>query len=393
MAYYLSKKNAYSPKSVYSVSPFYIKYSSFIISIAIVVLFILFFDTNRLVEESNIFNVWSKPINTTDSSISDPNLVIGGNFKLNFGYEQGKYLHYFDELGNTIFYTNLSLEGRVSVGNSNFINYRRLGRANEAYGINGNILWITNTSVYPEVSKYSTTIINHSSDNSIIQMLDWNNNVLSEPIQYGEFVTDGAFADNTGDYVAGFSSGYIALINRAGELDFAMTTILSEINFVKAVGISEDGSFIASLSGIRPEYLTLYKKDGETIWYTDTEINRRRNVSLGVSEKSMMVYMPTENTIDIYSIPTGKIIDRLDITKYGMDNPVYMKSASSEKDTIFAIAKDGRSVVLIYEHKTKEIVFTKEINTWVYNVDMSDVYGEYLIVSDKYIYSYKKVVL
>jgi len=393
MAYYLSKKNVYSPKSVHSVSPFYIKHSNFIISFVLLVSFIFFFGTNRLVEESGIFNVWSKPINTIDSSISDPNLTIEGNFKLNFGYKQGKYLHYFDEFGETIFYTNLSSESRVSVGNSNFINYRRFGRVSKAYDLNGNILWITNTSVYPEASKYSTTIINHSSDNSIIQMFDWNNNILSEPIQYGEYVTDGAFANNTGDYIAGFSSGYIALINRAGGLDFAMTTILSEINFVKAVGISEDGSFIASLSGIRPEYLTLYKKNGETIWYTDTDMNRRRNISLGVSEKSMMVYMPTENTIDIYSIATGKIIDRLDITKYGMENPVYMKSSSSKKDTIFAIAKDNRSVVLIYEHKTKEIVFSKEINTWVYDVDMSDIYGEYLIVSDKYIYSYKRVVL
>ena len=393
MAYYLSKKNVYSPKSVHSVSPLYIKYSSYIVSTVLLVSFIFLLGTNRLVEESSIFNVWSKPINTIDSSISDPNLSIDGNFKLNFGYRQGKYLHYFDKFGNTIFYTNLAFDSRVSVGNSNFIHYKKLGRANKAYNLYGNILWITNTSVYPEVSKYSATIINHSSDNSIIQMFDWNNNILSKTIQYGEFVTDGAFSDNTGDYVAGFSSGYIALINRAGGLDFAMTTILSEINFVKAVAISEDGSFVTSLSGIRPEYLTLYKKNGETIWYTDTGLNRRRNISLGVSEKSMMVYMPTETSIDIYSIPTGKIIDKLDITKYGMDNPTYMKSSSSDKDTIFAIGKNAKSVILIYEHKSKEIVFSKEINTWVYNVDMSDVYGEYLIVSDKYIYSYKRVIL
>ena len=62
-------------------------------------------------------------------------------------------------------------------------------------------------------------------------MFDFDNNYLSSHIQYGEIVTDGAFAKNTGDYIAGFSSGdIIAYINRNGSLGFAISSILSEIN-------------------------------------------------------------------------------------------------------------------------------------------------------------------
>lgn len=391
--YHIGKKALFKPKNIHSIEPIYIKYLDIIIAISFTFLFLFVFGTNRLVKETNILNVWSKSTTSIDNPLIDKNLNIMGKFKHNFAYRQGSYLHYYDELGYSTYFTNLKNQDRVSIGNDGYILYKRLGRHNEAYSKSGFILWRTNTSVYPEVSKYSKTIMNHLSDNSIIQMVDWNNNILSDRIQFGEFATDGAFANDTGDYAAGFSSGYIALIDRNGETKFSVSTILSEINFVKSIAISEEGSFIASLSGIRPEYLTLYKKDGSTIWYKDTKLDRRRNIPIGLSEHSMLLFIPHINEVYVYSVARGNILDKIDISKYNMSDPTTMKFYSSEKDTIFSLSKDGKSVVIVYDNDKKEILFEKQIDAWVYDVSISSEGDEYLIVSDEFIYAYKRILV
>ena len=203
-------------------------------------------------------------------------------------------------------------------------------------------------------------------------MFDYDNNPLSEHIQYGEIITDGAFASYTGDYISGFSSGDIAYINRNGEMDFSISTILSEINIVKSVALSEYGSFALSISGIRPEYITLYDSKGKSLWYLDTTLNRRKHVS---------------------SYVNGKEINRINIEKYNMLNAVNMKLNAETNSTIMSVSKGGNSEVLIYDNKLEEVIFEKNIDAWVYYVDISTEYNEYMIVSDKMIYAYKRVKL
>ena len=281
----------------------------------------------------------------------------------------------------------------ASANNQNFIIYKRYGNYIDAYNNMGIIIWRTNTSIYPEMAPYAERIVYHSSDNSKIQMFDFNNNPLSKHIQYGEIITDGAFALNTGDYIAGFSSGDIAYINRNGNLSFAISTILSEINIVKSVAISEYGSFALSVSGIRPEYMTLYDANGSTMWYLDTGLNRRRHVSSYVSEKSMFAYMLADRDIVLYTLNKGKEIDRINLEKYNMQNAINMKLNSETNSTIMSVSKDAKSVVLIYDNNLKEIVFEKYLDGWVYNLDISNLENEYMIVSDKMIYTYKRVKL
>lgn len=379
--------------NVHSIEPFFMRYLSIIIALILTILFIFIFGTNKINAEYNIINVWSKSTLSTDPPSHDENIKIEGNFEQNFAVKQGSFIHYFDNNGNTIYYKKLENEEYASLNNRNYILYKRYGRENEAYSYKGEILWRTNTSVYPEVAAYYPRIINHSSDNAKIQMMDFNNNPLSPHIQYGETITDGAFAKNTGDYISGFSSGYIAYINRNGKLEFAISTILSEINIVKSVAISEYGSFVMSLSGIRPEYLTLYNASGNTMWYVDTGLNRRRNVSIYVSERSMLSFLLSDRNIQLFSLSSGKKFDEINIEKYNMQNAVYMKLDSETNTTIFAVAKDAKSDVFIYDNKVKEIIFDKSLDSWVYYVDISSLQDEYMIVSENYIYAYKRVKL
>lgn len=374
------------------VEPFFMKYLSIIMAIIISILYI--FISNDLLDESTIINVWYKSSKSISKAYIDENIKISGIFPLNFSYKQGEYLHYFDSYGVSSYYYNMgTTEDRVAVNNEGYITYRRFGVINEAYDKNGNILWRTNTSVYPEVAPYSKTIMNHASDNARMVMVDWNNNVLSKPVQYGEFATSGMFAEETGDYAAGFTSGNVALIDRMGGVKFAISTILSEINIVKGVGISERGSFVACVSGIRNEYLTVYGSDGKIIWYTDLKLNRRRNVSVYISERSMLVYVLYDRSVLVYALASGKLTDVINIEKNGFNNAVYMKLYAYEDTTLLAVAKDNTSNIFIYDNKNKRIIFDKFVDSLVYDLAISSSKTEYLITTDKNIYTYKRLKL
>ena len=388
-----NKKLIIEKENIHKIEPLFIRYLTIISTSIFLLLFIFVFGKNRLNEEYNIINIWSKPAISIETPLLDNNFNIEGDFKHNFFTKPENMMHYFNKNGTTIFYTNLSRGELASANNENFIIYKRYGNYIDAYNNNGLILWRTNTSIYPEMSPYANRIIYHSSDNSKIQMFDFDNNYLSSHIQYGEIVTDGAFALNTGDYIAGFSSGDIAYINRNGTLDFAISSILSEINIIKSVAISEYGSFALSISGIRAEYISLYNSKGGTLWYLDTGLNRRRHVSAYVSEKSMTAFMLSDRNIILYNLNNGKEKDRINIEKYNMQNAINMKLNSETNTTIMSVSKEGKSAVIIYDNKLKEIIYENFIDGWIYHLDISSEKNEYMIVSDKNIYTYKRVKL
>lgn len=388
-----NKKLIIEKENIHKIEPFFIKYLTIISSIIFILLFIFLFGKNRLNEEYNIINIWNKSNYNYEMPSHDNNFNIEGEFNHNFFTKSESMIHYFNKDGITTFYTNLQRGELASLNNEIFIIYKRYGNYIDAYNNNGLILWKTNTSIYPEISPYANRIIYHSSDNSKIQMFDFDNNYLSSHIQYGEIVTDGAFAKNTGDYISGFSSGDIAYINRNGTLDFAISSILSEINIIKSVAISEYGSFALSISGIRAEYISLYNSKGGTLWYLDTGLNRRRHVSAYVSEKSMTAFMLSDRNIILYNLNNGKEKDRINIEKYNMQNAINMKLNSETNTTIMSVSKEGKSAVIIYDNKLKEIIYENFIDGWIYHLDISSEKNEYMIVSDKNIYTYKRVKL
>ena len=381
------------PENIHKIEPLFIRYLTIISAVLFLFLFIFVFGKNRLNEEYNIINIWNKSNYNYEMPSHDNNFNIEGEFNHNFFTKSESMIHYFNKDGLTTFYTNLQRGELASLNNEIFIIYKRYGNYIDAYNNNGLILWRTNTSIYPEMSPYANRSIYHSSDNSKIQMFDFDNNSLSSHIQYGEIVTDGAFALNTGDYIAGFSSGDIAYINRNGSLGFAISSILSEINIIKSVAISEYGSFALSISGIRAEYISLYDSKGGTLWYAETGLNRRRHVSSYVSEKSMTAFMLSDRDIILYNLNNGKEKDRINIEKYNMQNAINMKLNSETNTTIMSVSKEGKSAVIIYDNKLKEIIYENFIDGWIYYLDISSKKNEYMIVSDKNIYAYKRVKL
>ncbi|MDA0061766.1 hypothetical protein OFS07_04480 [Brachyspira hyodysenteriae] len=129
------------------------------------------------------------------------------------------------------------------------------------------------------------------------------------------------------------------------------------------------------------------------MWYLDTGLNRRRHVSSYISEKSMTAFMLADRDIILYSLNKGNEIKRINLEKYDMQNAINMKLNGETNTTIMSVSKDAKSIVLIYDNHTKEIVFEKYLDGWVYNLDISNLENEYMIVTDKMIYTYKRVKL
>ena len=98
----------------------------------------------------------------------------------------------------------------------------------------------------------------------------------------------------------------------------------------------------------------------------DTGLNRRRHVSAYVSEKSMTAFMLSDRNIILYNLNNGKEKDRINIEKYNMQNAINMKLNSETNTTIMSVSKEGKSAVIIYDNKLKEIIYENFIDGWIY---------------------------
>ena len=169
----IKEKSIIESGNIHKIEPLFIRYLTIISALILIVLFIFFFGTNRLNEEYNTVNVWSKKTDSLDHPSHDENFYINGIFKHNFFTKPEGIIHYFDFNGDTIYSTNLSRGELATLNNQNFIIYKRYGNYIDAYNNMGGIIWRTNTSIYPEIAPYAERIIYHSSDNSKIQMFDF----------------------------------------------------------------------------------------------------------------------------------------------------------------------------------------------------------------------------
>lgn len=388
----IKKSHGYDIHEIKILEPFYIRHLTVIITIFFFCILFFFGNNGRIVRENIIANVWIKDITKNSEPFSDDNIPVEGEFLLNYITLKGKFVHYFDKNGYTISYIPLAPNEIASVNNIGYVTYNKFGVALTSYDKFATTLWKTNAGVYPECAPFAPVISIHSSENTSITLVDWNNNILSEEdVRFGEFVTDSAFAKETGDYIVGYINGYITMLYRTGKMAFNTASLTSEINVAKGVGISEKGSFSATVTGIRKEYLTLYNAHGKLLWYKNTGYDRRKNVNLGISEYAMSIALLTDSTIDIFALENGHLYDSIDLALYGMEYATSMKFDASEKYILMSVSLKNKSVVLLYNIKTRKVIWEREFDAIVYNLDISSLGEEYLIVTDKYAYSFKRM--
>ncbi len=316
-----------------------------------------------MVSEYTMVNVWIKEAQVYGEPFSDPSVEIEGEFLLDFFTIAGKFIHYFDKNGFSVSYRTLNRNQMASVNNNNYIVYTKFANDVRSFDKFGRILWSTNTSAYPRAAGFANIISLYSSENSSFTLIDWNNNMLTDGSKrFGEYITDSVFSKETGDFIAGYINGNIAVYYRTGQLAFDVIPIISRINVCKGVAITEKGSFIASVTGIDDEYLSVYDSFGTLMWNTNTYGDSRKNIYLGMSQYSMALAMLGDNKIDIYNIIDAHFIDSIDLEKYNIGDIKYMKFDSTSDNIMFALSSSDKSIILLYDIKSKNIIWEHRID-------------------------------
>ncbi len=345
-----------------------------------------------MVDEYTMLNAWIKEMAVYGEPFSDPSVQIEGEFFLDFFSINGQFIHYFDKNGFSVSYKALNRNQLTSVNNNNYIIYNKFGNNVNSFDKFGRTLWNTNTSAYPRAAGFANVIALYSSENSSFTLIDWNNNMLTDGSKrFGEYITDSTFSKETGDFVAGYINGNIAVYYRTGQLAFDVIPIISKINVCKGVAISEKGSFIASVTGIDHEYLSVYDAFGSLMWNISTGGDSRKNVYLGMSQYSMTVSMLGENQINIYNLIDGHFMNAIYLEKYNIGQIKYMKFDSATDSILFALSSSNKSVILLYDIKSRNIIWEHYIDEQTYNINISTASNEYLIITKSYAYAFKRI--
>ncbi len=390
----IKDKVEYKTKEAKILNLFYAKRISLIVSIFLFILFFFFVNNKRMVTEYTMVNAWIKEAQVYGEPFSDPSVEIEGEFMLDFFNINGRFIHYFDKNGFSVSYKTLNRNQLASVNNNNYIIYNKFGNEVNSFDKFGRILWSTNTSAYPRAASFANIISLYSSENSSFTLIDWNNNMLTDGSKrYGEYITDSVFSKETGDFIAGYINGNVAVYYRTGQLAFEVIPIISRINICKGVAITEKGSFVATITGIDNEYLSVYDAFGSLMWNIHTQGDARKNVYLGMSQYSMTISMLDEvqNKINIYNLINGNFINTLDLNKYNIGQIKYMKLDSTTDNILFALSSIDKSVILLYDTKSNNIIWEHHIDEQTYDINISTAQNEYLIITKNYMYAFKRI--
>lgn len=387
-------KIEYKTKEVKILNMFYAKRVALVVSIFLFIMFFFFINNSRMVPEYTIVNAWIKESSVYGEPFSDPTVEIEGEFLLDFFSINNRFIHYFDKNGFSVSYKTLNRNQFASVNNNNYIIYTKFGTEVNSFDKFGRILWSTNTSVYPRAAGFANIISMHTSENSSFTLIDWNNNMLTDGSKrYGEYITDSMFSKETGDFVVGYINGNIAVYYRTGQLAFEVIPIISRINICKGVAITEKGSFVATITGIDNEYLSVYDAFGSLMWNVHTQMDSRKNVYLGMSQYSMTISMlnEDENKLHIYNLVNGTLMNTLDLNKYNIGQIKYMKFDSSSEHILFAFSSSDKSIIILYDTKTNNVIWEQRIDEQTYDINMSTAHNEYLIITKNYMYTFKRI--
>jgi hypothetical protein len=170
-------------------------------------------------------------------------------------FQLGERFGYVRDDGS-ILYVGITLY-RVALSSTCFVNYTRLGTDWILQDSSGRRLTSFSGSGYPLLGPEGSRIFNVKTDLSGIIELDRTGVDLWER-DFPGMMTSVALR---GDYLlVGLLNGSLILINRQGSALFEYMTRGSRIPVILGTAVAGDGSLIAALCGIGPQYLTVLRR-------------------------------------------------------------------------------------------------------------------------------------
>ena len=150
---------------------------------------------------------------------------------------------------------------RVSLSESGFVNYARLSTDWILQDSTGARVLSFSGSGYPLLSPEGSRIFNVKTDLSGIIELDRNGEILWSR-DFPAMMTSAAIR---GDYlVVGLLNGALLLLNQQGSPVFTDPPGPARIPIILGEAVAGDGSLIASIGGIDPQYISVLRHQGST---------------------------------------------------------------------------------------------------------------------------------
>ena len=174
-------------------------------------------------------------------------------------FQLGSIFGYVDAAGNLL--TLESTQFRVALSETGYVSYTRLGTDWILRAPGGGRLLSFSGSGYPLLSRDGNRIFIVKTDLTGMIELDRNGVMLWNR----DFPALATCASFEGDFLlVGLINGALMLVNRQGSAVFETGPAGSRIPVILGCAVSPDGSKIAAVSGIDPQYLLLLQKKGST---------------------------------------------------------------------------------------------------------------------------------
>ena len=224
-----------------------------------------------------------------DSTTSDGSAPASFSLGDRFGYVEpdGRLLH----IEKVLF--------RVALSDAGFINYTRLGTDWIMYDPHGKRLLSVSGSGYPLLSPDGGRLFNVATDLSGIIELDAEGETLWSREFPGMMTSVSVHGDSL---LVGLLNGTLLLLNREGSVVFEHSPAGSRVPVILGDAISVDSSLIACVSGIDPQYCTVFRRHGSTyvaVSKTLLASDFRREVRMTFAPDSRLLVLEGERSAGI----------------------------------------------------------------------------------------------
>jgi hypothetical protein len=194
---------------------------------------------------------WAEPVPTPESAL--PTALSGAlaQFQLGpvFGFVRGDGSASY--VGMTPF--------RVSLSETGFVNFARLSTDWVLQDVAGRRVVSLSGNGYPLLSPEGDRIFNVKTDLSGIVELDRNGEILWSR-DFSAMMTSAAIR---GDFMAvGLLDGSLLILNKLGSPVFSDPPGPARIPVILGEAVASDGSLIASIAGIDPQYISVLRRQG-----------------------------------------------------------------------------------------------------------------------------------
>ncbi|MBN8218549.1 MAG: WD40 repeat domain-containing protein [Spirochaetes bacterium] len=249
--------------------------------------------------------LWHHDLNGPDLSTRDVDLSDFPDFKTRHFHFRTN-LFYFDRTGDTRFRLAFDPLSFCSASSRNYITYSKVGKISTLYSDAGERQWQLDSYGYPILSPSGNRFFVLSSDAQSATLWDINRTVLASNVFLGSLVTDWQYCGFNDDLVLGTLDGDVWVFDYRGRLTFREKPGESRTHYIKSVSVSAKGAWVATLSGLDPERLTLWNRDGVRQWSLDTGYGRRERQSIFLDEENGVLLEQVPGGIRVRALQNGR---------------------------------------------------------------------------------------